>query len=556
MLLAFQRLQITIERRCLSSTAYALTGSNFIAGQQRKSENVFEAEKIEGEGTLPTKFSEATFDMLEEAANLSESCFEKLQNKSYEEIAVFLDSVAENIDALGPDFISRACDETGYADTRINGERDRTTSQLRKFADLIRDGTWVEARIDQSGEKDIRKLRVPLGPVAVFGASNFPLAFSVAGGDTASAWAAKCPVIVKANPCHPGTSEYIAHCITEAINTTSMPRGMFSMLHGNGQIGERLVIHPTIQAVGFTGSTMVGKEIMKAASVKRSQPIPVYCEMGSINPIVILPSAIDTRWEKIAQGLCGSVTLGAGQFCTNPGIVFVVEDPEDSTKISKFVEEFSRLVEQTPPASMLSSSIRSNYMSNLKIAKETPGVDMLTFQRDENSVRTEVGGCVLTVSSRDFAKHRKTLSEEIFGPTTLIVRCTSADELIEEIKRIPGQLTGSIFGSEDELSGHQFQSLVHALSDRVGRIIFNDFPTGVEVCYGMHHGGPFPSSSSPLYTSVGMDAIKRFSRPLSYQDWPDACLPPQLRDDNPNNIYRIINGTFTKDSLTPSSRKE
>jgi len=410
----------------------------------------------------------------------------ELNSKSHDEIGHFLRTIADGIDNLSDDFVSLAVKETALPDVRINGERARTTDQLRKFASLVEEGSWVDARINWGGGKDLRRMLFPLGPVAVFGASNFPLAFSVAGGDTAAALAAKNPVIVKAHPAHPGVSEVVADVIQDAVRDCAFPSGTFSMLQSTSpNVAQSLVSNPLLAAVGFTGSLRVGRALMDCAAA-RDRPIPVYAEMGSVNPIFIMPHAMETRWEAIANGLCGSLTLGTGQFCTNPGLIVVSKHD----RLGRFKEHLARAVDHVPSGTMLTHGIRDQFLNILEHVSNESGVEKLTkkpLDDDDCDAAAKVPGAVFSVSASKWIQS-KLLQEEMFGPATLIVECENESEMLRVAKTLDGQLTASIFGSNDDVDTTR-SAITRALCDRVGRLIYNDWPTGVEVCDAMVHGG-------------------------------------------------------------------
>jgi 2,5-dioxopentanoate dehydrogenase len=418
---------------------------------------------------------------------------------------------------------------------RLVGERARTVNQLKMFAERVREGSWVDARIDTPlpdrkpiPKPDLRRMLMPVGPVAVFGASNFPLAFSVAGGDTASALAAGCAVVVKPHPGHPGTSALTASAVLNAAQECRMPEGVFAMIEETSvEIGLELVRHPLMRAVGFTGSTRAGRALFDAAN-SRPEPIPVFAEMGSLNPLFVLPAALQKRWEPIATGLAGSVSLGTGQFCTKPGLVITQQSSVSGQFASRLGEELSRV----PKGRMLNDTISKRFEESLAKAKDY--------------IRAEGGAYLLVTEGKKFGEERS-LHEEIFGPATLLVQCENTDELLELAGKLDGQLTATIHAEpEDEaLSGR----LLRVLQEKVGRIVWNGYPTGVEVSPSMHHGGPYPATTDSRFTSVGTAAIQRFARPVCYQGLPQELLPVELHNSNVRQIWRMINGTLTKDDV-------
>lgn len=497
---------------------------------------------------LPENFPVATAAEVDKAVAKAVAAFDVYKALPPETKAVFLETIAEEITALGDALIQRAMLETGLPEARLTGERGRTTGQLKLFADLLREGSWVEAVIDEAlperkplARSDLRKMMVPLGPVAVFGASNFPFAFSTAGGDTASALAAGNPVIVKAHPSHPGTNELVATAINTAAQKCHMPDGIFSFVIGESATGMQLVKHPGIKAVGFTGSFHAGMAIYKAAIDERQTPIPVYAEMSSINPVLILPQQLKEDPEKIATLLAGSITLGVGQFCTNPGLLFLIADENAES----FIQLLAQKLMSLPTGIMLNKNICSSYYRNtLNVAQQT-GVTTLLIGNDAVN---EVKGspALMQVNARDFINNPQ-LQDEMFGPASLIIKCHDKAELLQALQSLHGQLTGTVIGN---LHDHQtFLTCIEALTYKVGRIVYNAVPTGVEVCHAMVHGGPFPATTDLRSTSVGADAIKRFVRPLCLQDCPQEFLPDALKNENPLNIMRKINGRYTRDHL-------
>jgi alpha-ketoglutaric semialdehyde dehydrogenase len=502
-----------------------------------------------GERLEPAYYS-ALPSEVDEAARLAARAFLSYSRLSGRERAAFLRRIAENLESLGDDLLERAAQETVLPLTRLQMERARTCFQLHLFADLIEEGSWVDARIDRADpdrqptpKPDVRSLLRPLGPVAVFGASNFPLAFSVAGGDTASALAAGCPVIVKAHPAHPGTSEMAASAVLQAASACDMPEGVFSVLFDAGvEIGRLLVKHPEVKAVAFTGSRTAGMALM-AEVTTRPEPIPFYAEMSSINPIFILPSALRERGEAIATGLYASVTLGAGQFCTKPGLVII----EEAALSSPFVDKLVELVTQTPPVILLSPRICAIYHQALRERAQQVGLTLLAPQTAP-PLEPDSKGCyayaaLFQTDARAYLA-QPLLSQEVFGPTTLLVTYSHREELLDIARAMEGQLTASLHGSAEDLS--VFRDLVDILGTKVGRLIFNGFPTGVEVCHAMVHGGPFPATSDGRSTSVGTRAIYRFTRPVCYQNFPESALPDELKDDNPLGIWRLVDGQWTQ----------
>lgn len=478
----------------------------------------------------------ATPDEVERAATLAAAAFAEYSNLPGTKRAGFLRAIAAAIEARIEEIAARGPQETGLPEGRIRGEAARTTGQLRMFAALIEEGSWVDARIERAEpdrqpapKPDLRSMLRPLGPVAVFCASNFPLAFSVAGGDTASALAAGCPVVVIAHSSHPGIAEIVAAAVTAASRECGMPEGVFSLLYGGGRsVGQALVKHPLIQAVGFTGSRAGGTALMESAA-QRPQPIPVYAEMSSVNPMVILPGALARGETALAEAYYGSLTLGAGQFCTNPGLVFLPDDQGD-----EFLARLKSLIEGGTPGTLLNASICQAYRQATDNFAAARGVK--TLARCANTAAPGQGTpMVFTVSIDDFMAN-PTLKDELFGPAALIVR-GSLEQIETAIAGLEGQLTATLHATEAELAAHS--SLINILQQRAGRLIFNGFPTGVEVCHSMVHGGPFPATSDGRSTSVGTMAIYRFCRAIAWQGFPQAALPAELQDANPLAIRRM-----------------
>lgn len=498
---------------------------------------------------LPEAFSVATLEEIEWAIGKAGKAFSQYSALPPYERAAFLEAIAEEILALGEVLVARANMETGLPLGRLNGERDRTVNQLKLFASVLREGSWAGAVIDTAipdrkplPRADLRRMQVAIGPVAVFAASNFPFAFSTAGGDTASALASGCPVIVKAHGSHLGTNELVSGAVQRAAARTGMPDGVFSSLVGEGaMLGQYLAKHPGIKAIGFTGSFRAGMALFRTANNERSAPIPVYAEMSSINPVLLLPGKIASGPALLAQQLAASISLGVGQFCTNPGLLFVLED--ENTAL--FADELGKALAAVPGATMLNRTICKSFYFNKEKVKAISGVRVLT--EGANASDEYLGTpALLQVSAANFMREPE-LQEEIFGPASLLVTCADAAEMLGAIECIHGQLTGSVFGDAVDLAG--FGSHVQALINRVGRIIFNQVPTGVEVCHAMVHGGPFPATTDARSTSVGSDAIFRFLRPVCWQDCPAELLPPALQNSNPYNLMRKVNGVFSRDAI-------
>lgn len=490
-------------------------------------------------------FHQASAREVDEAMQLAAKAFEGYKNLSGATKATFLQAIADEILALGDALIQRAMSETALPQARLEGERGRTVGQLRLFAQYLEEGSWVEARIDPAlpdrqplPRSDIRNMLMPVGPVVVFGASNFPLAFSTAGGDTASALAAGCPVVVKAHPAHPGTSELVAGAIVAAAQKTSMPEGVFSMLFDAGhETGSALTTHPLTRAVAFTGSQKGGMALYRLAQ-QRPEPIPVFAEMGSVNPVILFPEALQTRTTAIATQLAASVTLGVGQFCTNPGLILAMETPG----FDELLQSLGSAIQEAVPGVMLSAGILENFSASAEERLSEHGVETVG-KTQKLATEYQAAPAIAKVSATRFLKNPR-LHEEVFGPFSLVVACADAGELAQVIQALPGQLTGTLMAEPAELG--RYVTLIQLLQNKVGRLIFNGVPTGVEVGHAMQHGGPFPATTDARFTSVGTAAIRRFVRPVAYQDFPDTWLPDALKRDNPLNIWRLVNGAWTK----------
>jgi alpha-ketoglutaric semialdehyde dehydrogenase len=485
---------------------------------------------------------------VDKAVAKAAAAFQIYRKKSGAEKAAFLEAIANEIVAIGDELITICCAESALPKGRIEGERGRTTGQLKLFADLLKEGSWLDARIETANPErtpipkpDIRYMQIPLGPVVVFGASNFPLAFSVAGGDTASALAAGCTVVVKAHPAHPATSELIGKAIQKAAQSTGMPDGVFSLLFGDGPVlGGRLVKHPEIKAVGFTGSFAGGKALFDLA-VRREVPIPVYAEMGSTNPVFILPETVKNQADIFAKNFSGSVTLGVGQFCTNPGMLIY----EDSASGKEFTKKLEGEFQQVAGGVMLASNIYKSYNAGIDRHTAVAGVETLAKGKQSDAFNT--ASPVLFKTNSTVLKEHPDLAEEIFGPTSLVVEATSKEDVLQIARNLTGHLTATVHGTEKDLI--DYKDLLDILEQKVGRVIINGFPTGVEVCSAMVHGGPFPATTDSRSTSVGTAAIFRFTRPVSLQSMPQALLPDELKNSNPLGIWRLVNGDLTKDTI-------
>ena len=526
-----------------------ITGKNYIGNQLSakgsKTYKTFNPQlNIENEHA----FNEATSEEINEAVILAINAFKTFRNISGIQKAIFLNSIADEILALDDTLIQAYCSETGLPEGRAKGERGRTVGQLRTFAELVHEGSWKEAAVDTAQPErapipkpDVRKMLVPLGPVVVFGASNFPLAYSTAGGDTAAALAAGCPVIVKSHPMHAGTGELVSSAIIKAAEKTRMPNGVFSNLNSGGiEVGVQLVQHPGVKAVGFTGSIRGGRSLYNLAS-QREEPIPVFAEMGSINPVVILPEALKERGASLAKTYAGSITLGSGQFCTNPGLLLGIK----GESLTKFIQNLSEEIVKIEPSCMLHPNIFGAYEHNK--ANAISQLELSVVADYDSDVKSNYGRqAVTTVEGSTFLENT-TLHQEVFGPYSMVVQCKDKKQLETILSKLEGQLTGTLIAENSEADN--YSEVIEALQNRVGRIIFNGVPTGVEVCPSMVHGGPYPASTDSRFTAVGIHSIKRWVRPFSYQDWPNDLLPEELKNENPLGISRLVNNRQTTNKI-------
>ncbi|WP_110972346.1 aldehyde dehydrogenase (NADP(+)) [Pseudomonas huaxiensis] len=521
----------------------SILGHNYIGGQRSAQGDTWlqSLDASTGEA-LPHRFSQATEAQVDAAAKAASAAFPIYRNLSAATRADFLDAIADELDALGDDFVATVCRETALPAGRIQGERGRTSGQMRLFAKVLRRGDFYGARIDRAQPQrqplprpDLRQYRIGVGPVAVFGASNFPLAFSTAGGDTASALAAGCPVVFKAHSGHMATAEWVADAILRAAERTGMPAGVFNMIYGGG-VGEWLVKHPAIQAVGFTGSLKGGNALCRMAA-ERAQPIPVFAEMSSINPVILLPDALQVRGETIARELSGSVTLGCGQFCTNPGLILGLRSPA----FSAFVEQFKSSMADQPAQTMLNAGTLASYRKGLEHLHAHPGIRHLAGAAQTG---TQAQPQLFQADISLLLNGDELLQEEVFGPATLVIAVEDQTQLSAAIQALRGQLTATLIGEPDELRTYGWLS--ELLLEKVGRVLLNGYPTGVEVCDAMVHGGPYPATSDARGTSVGTLAIDRFLRPVCFQNYPDELLPPALQDANPLGIPRLVDGEYSR----------
>ncbi|KQS31104.1 aldehyde dehydrogenase (NADP(+)) [Dyadobacter sp. Leaf189] len=527
-----------------------IQGKNFIGYTlSAEGDHTFQSYIPASDSFLDDHFHRATESEVERTMALAESAFAEYAAVPAQSRAAFLIAITEEITALGDQLVERAHLETGLPIARLQGERARTINQLTQFSDLLREGSWVEASIDTAlaeripvPKPDMRKMLVPIGPVVVFGSSNFPFAYSVAGVDVGPALAAGNPVILKAHAAHPGVSDLTAQAIISAARKTNMPEGVFSMLYDDGfEVGAALVKHPVTQAVGFTGSFKGGMALHKLAQ-EREDPIPVYAEMGSVNPIVILPGYLEHNATELGKTLAASVSLGAGQFCTNPGLVFVTS----SAGLDAFRGSYKNEIANTTSATMLTAGIYKNYNKLREEVFEQENVSKLVVSENVNAAGNQAQATIAEVSGSAFIANPK-LHEEVFGPFSLLVICKDTEELLAAISHLKGQLTATLMADETEAAS--YPALVRQLAKISGRFIMNGVPTGVEVCPSMHHGGPFPATVDSKFTSVGRHSILRFVRPQSFQNWPDSLLPDELKNSNPLGILRLVNNMQTKDPV-------
>jgi alpha-ketoglutaric semialdehyde dehydrogenase len=518
-----------------------LHGHHFIAGAaEAGAGEAFAGVDPSTGADLAPGYVEATLEQVDRACAAASAAAPAFAATAPEVRAALLRDIGQGLVDLGDELVDRVQAETALPSARVQGERARTVMQLNQFADLVEEGSWVDARIDHAipdrapmPKPDLRRMLVPLGPVAVFGASNFPLAYSVAGGDTAPALAAGCPVVVKGHPAHPGTSELVGGVVHAAVEKHGLPPGTFSLLHGRGHaLGAALVQHAAVKAVGFTGSHAGGRALFNLAG-QRPEPIPVFAEMGSANPVVVLPNAMRARGGQIAEQLAASSLLAQGQFCTSPGIVLWV----DGDGAEGFADALRQRMTTAQPGPVVHPSIRGGFERALGELAELP------VQVDQASAAphgaSDVCAAMLQAAPADVVRHER-LRSEVYGPAVLAVGCSSAEELQQVLETLEGHLTGTIHGDGDDFERHA--PAVAALQRKVGRLIANGVPTGVEVSSAMVHGGPYPAATDARFSAVGSTAILRWVRPACWQDWPHDQLPPELRDDNPRGVQQLVNG--------------
>ncbi|MGK8523883.1 aldehyde dehydrogenase (NADP(+)) [Nocardia asteroides] len=523
-----------------------LTGANLVgAADVSGTAAAFRATNPATGADLDPVYREADVTMVSRAAELAAAAFDRYRHTGFAQRAAFLEGIAREIEALGDALVERVIAETGLPEARVRGEITRTTGQLRLFAEVVREGSWTGARWDRPDparsplpKPDLRQRRVPLGPVAVFAASNFPLAFSVAGGDTASALAAGAPVVVKAHPAHPGTSELVGRAVGTAVRAHDLPEGTFSLIHGGVDTGLALVSDPRIRAVGFTGSRRAGLALVAAAAA-RPVPIPVFAEMSSVNPVFLLPGALAERGARLGAEFVASLTTGVGQLCTSPGLVFLADGPG----ADEFVAAASAQVAAASGAPMLNPGIASAFAAGVRRLAATDAVRTVATGTGAGAACTGVPQLFVTTGERFLAERE--LQEEVFGPASIVVRVTGEEQFAAVIDGLEGQLTATVHATAAD---HDLaRTLLGKLELIAGRVLFDGWPTGVEVGHAVVHGGPFPATSAPSTTSVGSRAIERFLRPVAYQNVPDDLLADEIRADNPLGIWRRVDGAVTRD---------
>lgn len=495
------------------------------------------------------EFKDATKEEIEQVMKNSWQAFLQYKKFSLKQRADFMRAIAVELENIRTMVIPVAMKEAHLPEGRLNGELSRTIFQLNNYAKAAEDGTWLDARIDTAiperkpnAKPDLRKMLVPLGPVVVFGSSNFPFAYSTAGGDTACAFAAGCPVIVKAHPGHPHTSEIVAEAILKAAEKCNMPEGIFAHVHGSSfEVGKELVLHPLTKAVGFTGSLMGGRALFDLAN-QRKEPIPVFAEMGSINPVFLMPDKLNHETETIAKMYAASITQGVGQFCTNPGLIIGME----GESLNKFISILSEEIKKIEPANMLHAGIAKAFWQKRKDALEQKGV--YTEAVSETKAKDIQGEPTLASASATAFINNPVLHREVFGPYSLIIKCKNIEEMSRVALQIEGQLTCTLMASDEDTE--RYPEIVEYVQQICGRLIMNGVPTGVDVCLSMHHGGPYPATTDSRFTSVGADGIRRFARPLCYQNFSNHLLPQELQNENPLGIWRTVNDVMTKNKVS------
>jgi NADP-dependent aldehyde dehydrogenase len=492
------------------------------------------------------KYQDHTTEEISKIMEQAWQAFHEYRKCSLKQRADFMRAIAGEIENLGDELLNVAGEETHLPEARLKNERNRTMYQLTSYAAACERGDWLDARIDFSvdagiAKPDIRKMLIPLGPVVVFGAANFPFAYSTAGGDTACALAAGCPVIVKAHPEHPHTSELVAKAIAKAASDCYMPTGIFAHVFGASfEVGKALVEHPFTKAVGFTGSFRGGKALSDLAN-QRKEPIPVFAEMSSINPVFLLPEKMKESAADIAKMYAGSITLGVGQFCTNPGLIIGI----DNSDLKDFIVSLSGEIKKIAPAEMLNPGIFKNYIEKRANALSQDEVETVAVAEPEPLMYQGMP-TIASATAKAFINN-PLLHQEVFGPYSIIIKCKDMNEMLEVTHHIEGQLTATMMATENDIRTQD--ELVEAVKNICGRFILNGVPTGVEVCLSQHHGGPFPATTDSRFTAVGADGIKRFARPIAFQNWENALLPDELKNENPLKIWRTVNDKLTKEPI-------
>lgn len=492
-------------------------------------------------------FTDATTEEINTTMKESWEAFHLYRKMSLKKRADFMRAIGEELKKDEEELVQSAMNETNLPEARLKGELARTIFQLNQYGEAAERGEWLEARIDKvipgknPPRQDIRKMMIPLGPVVVFGASNFPFAYSTAGGDTACAFAAGCPVIVKAHPAHAQTSEKVSAAILNAVNKQKMPKGIFAHIHGAGtEVGKALVMHDHTSAVGFTGSLAGGKQLFDWGN-QRKVPIPVFSEMGSINPVFLLPEKLKSSSTEIAKTYTGSITQSVGQFCTNPGLIIGIESDE----LQEFISVLGKEIKKVIPAKMLHPGIAKAFDEKKDTALHQHNVTVVSVS-DTHKKENEGTPTIATAAGKDFLSNH-VLHQEVFGPYSIVIQCKDMNEMIEVAKHLEGQLTATLMATDNDILSNE--ELVESVKNICGRLILNGVPTGVEVCLSMHHGGPFPATTDSRFTSVGADGIKRFARPIAFQNWENKLLPDELKNENPLKIWRTVNNQLTKEAI-------
>ena len=527
-------------------------GKNLIAGswEDGMPEAGFQSRNPNTGEVLEPIYNDASLEQVKVAIDEANQAFADFRTTTPEHRADFLETLAIEVEERGEEIIACAQAETALGQQRLKMELSRTLAQPKLFAELIREGSWLEARIDSAElsrqpipRPSLRSMLQPVGPVAVFGASNFPLAISVVGTDTVCAFAAGCPVVIKAHPAHPRTCEITAQAVVAALKKHNLPPSLFSLLHGlDHGVGQSIIAHPKLAAVAFTGSLAGGRALMDAAA-RREVPIPVFAEMGSLNPVFLLPDALKNHGSKIAEGFVQALTLGVGQFCTNPSVLLALDCPALDT----FLRETSQHVQACEPETMLHKGIHLNYTELSEAFSNLSGLSVVAKTKSADAKKLEADVTLLETNFSTWSSTQK-LQQECFGPTSIIIRAKNLEELLEFARNMEGSLTATLHGTNEDLDTHK--ELIKLLETRVGRLVFNGFPPGVEIGHATHHGGPYPATSTGAHTSIGLGSIQRFVRPICYQGCPDSQLPRELQDANPRGILRTVDGKRNRNPIS------